>query len=332
MIFNCDCGAQLLLHMQYCGGCGVQTVLVPTEHKVRPLHTGEERLLCANAKLTQCNWLVDTEGTLCMACAVTRKVPGGGYERSFTARRKFERAKQRLLFALLRLGIFPAYAQSGAWRLEINLLEDRRQNPNVAEDWVPTGYAAGVITINASEADRVLLEATRQEFGEKYRTLLGHLRHESGHYFWQLLVAENPEKLTAFRRLFGDERADYAESLRRYYALPAETLVESRDDYITPYAASHPHEDWAESWAHYLHMEDALATAGELRLVSFQQLKGDDFDRQLSRWMDIAHIANETNASLGLRPAYPFTPSGQAKEKMRFIGDTIRQAAGKVVR
>jgi hypothetical protein len=31
--------------------------------------------------------------------------------------------------------------------------------------------------------------------------------------------------------------------------------------FISKYATSHPWEDWAETWAHYLHIMDMLETA-----------------------------------------------------------------------
>ena len=39
-----------------------------------------------------------------------------------------------------------------------------------------------------------------------------------------------------------------------------------REDFISSYATTHPWEDWAETWAHYLHMADALETAASIGL------------------------------------------------------------------
>jgi hypothetical protein len=92
--------------------------------------------------------------------------------------------------------------------------------------------------------------------------LLGHFRHEVGHYFWDRLVATDPHQLEEFRVLFGDDRQDYGEALKRHYdeGAPANW----QDTYISMYATMHPWEDFAETWAHYLHIVDTLETAGAL--------------------------------------------------------------------
>ncbi len=335
-MFRCDCGERLLLPARKCGGCGARVVFDAAQQRLRPIREGEEPRLCANAnEIAQCNWLSEPGARpaaaatangnggsrpLCRACLLTRLVPASRAKRAIAARQKFERAKKRLLVALMRLRLFPQYAFANGIHLEINLMEDSRDNPAVAEDWVPTGHSAGVITINAREADRAALELARQEFGEKYRTLLGHLRHESGHYFWHALVQPNAARLDAFRELFGDERRDYGEALRRYYALPPRRRNRPNPEFIAPYAASHPHEDWAESWAHFLHLEDALSVARDLNLIPPPQ-PADDFSVRLRQWLETAEIINEMCESLGLRRAYPFSPSGKAAEKMRFISE-----------
>ena len=121
-----------------------------------------------------------------------------------------------------------------------------------------TGHADGVITVNIAEADDAERERRRTAMHEPYRTLLGHMRHESGHYYWDRLIAGTPE-LDEFRSLFGDERADYAASLSTYYERGAPADWQER--FVSAYASAHPWEDWAETWAHYLHMVDTLETA-----------------------------------------------------------------------
>ena len=334
-MFRCQCGANLMLPAQKCAQCGARVVFDFGEQKIRPLRKDEQDKLCANSGI-QCNWLVDDPaiaarveggGALCRACSLSRIVPAIRGKRALESRRTFERAKKRLIIALMRMGLFPKYAAFNGMRLEINLLEDKMANPDINEDWVPTGHAAGVITINAREADRAALEAARQTFGEKYRTLLGHVRHESGHYFWHVLVQCDENRLSSFRALFGDEREDYAEALRRHYARPPRQRNRPNEDFITPYSASHPHEDWAESWAHFMHLEDALSVARDLGLVGAPPMSmSDGFETLLKQWLDTAGIINEMNASLGFRPPYPFKPSGKAAQKMRFVCELVQVA------
>ena len=170
--------------------------------------------------------------------------------------KQLELAKRRLIFTLLELNLPVTGKHESAGGLAFRFVEDRRSNPDVAEEHVYTGHSEGVVTINPAEADEVRREIARRDSGELYRTVLGHFRHESGHYYFNVLVGQGP-RLARFRELFGDETRDYAAALARYYAGPR-----IRDpEFISAYAQSHPLEDWAETWAHYLHMTDTLQTA-----------------------------------------------------------------------
>ncbi|OYW17694.1 MAG: hypothetical protein B7Z52_06345, partial [Burkholderiales bacterium 12-64-5] len=130
---------------------------------------------------------------------------------------------------------------------------------------VTTGHLNGVITVNLEEADDTYRQFNRQQLGESSRTLLGHFRHESAHYLWQRHLSElawdDPLRL-AFRERFGDEWLDYAAALSTYYkdGAPADWA----QNYISAYASSHPWEDWAETWAHYLQIIDGLETCESL--------------------------------------------------------------------
>ena len=185
------------------------------------------------------------------------------------------------------------------------------------------------------EADDSVREKIRENMNESYRTVLGHFRHEVGHYYWDRLVARS-ELLTAYRDLFGDERIDYKESLQTYYQQgPREGWM---NDYITPYASAHPWEDWAETWAHYLHSIDILETASHHHVgiegEEFIQYKGDihqwvkylDFNHITQRLANLMHILNELNRSLGLSDPYPFELTTKVKEKLSFIHRLVMQA------
>jgi hypothetical protein len=184
---------------------------------------------------------------------------------------------------------------------------------------VATGHVRGTITINLAEADDVARHGIREQMMERYRTLLGHFRHEAGHYYFDLLVPEGPDR-DEFRALFGDERGPYEPALEAYYRDGPPSDWSSR--LVSAYAASHPHEDWAESFAHYLHIRDALETAVESGLL------GTEGDTDwVVRWMSLAVTLNELNRSLGSDDPYPFVLAQPVAERLRFIDRRVRRAA-----
>jgi hypothetical protein len=172
-----------------------------------------------------------------------------------------------------------------------------------------------VITLNIAEADDSHLSATQELMNEAYRTLLGHFRHELGHFYW-LRVQNNIEQLSAFRQLFGDERTDYALALERFYNDGASSDWQQR--YISSYASAHPLEDWAESWAHYLHISETLETACEYGLITNVTQLGD-FHHWLSAWMQFSVVLNALNRSMGTSDPYPFVITETVKRKLQFI-------------
>ncbi|MEQ1729598.1 MAG: putative zinc-binding metallopeptidase, partial [Vicinamibacterales bacterium] len=201
---------------------------------------------------------------------------------------------------------------------------------------VLTGHAGGVITINTAEADDAERERRRASMHEPYRTLLGHMRHESGHYYWNRLIEGGPAHDT-FRELFGDERQDYAEALRTHYASGA--IANWPDTFVSGYASAHPWEDWAETWAHYLHIVDTLDTAAACGL-SLRPARLDEpalpaplaaggeatFDHLIDSWFPVTYAMNNLNRGLGLADAYPFVLAPPAVSKLRFIHETIARS------
>ena len=198
-----------------------------------------------------------------------------------------------------------------------------------AHDEVATGHAQGAITINLLEADPVLRERMRVAMNESYRTLLGHFRHESGHYYWQRLVAPGGA-LDEFRDRFGDERRHYQDSLDAYYRDGPPPGWQ--DDYVVAYASSHPLEDFAECWGHYLHMVDTLQTAAgdglAIRAVRFIDPTGAGlpFDGMIDQWRALAPAMNDLNRSMGLDDAYPFSLTEAVVEKLRFVHELVAAA------
>jgi hypothetical protein len=297
--------------------------------------------LCANYdQVSVCNWVVpaDDSGAFCGSCRLNRVIPDLSSERNRVAWFRLEVAKRRLLYTLLGLWlpIEPkvAAADSG---LAFEFLEDSSDGDAKR---VLTGHDNGLITINIAEADDVHREKERALQKEPYRTVLGHFRHEIGHYFWDRLISSGP-KLDAFRELFGDERADYQKALERHYGQGPPARWEQ--DFISAYATMHPWEDWAESWAHYLHMVDALETAGAAGLALRPKRSDEprmqpppdplnphsrDFDAMIESWLSLTYVLNNLSRGLGLPDSYPFILSAPAIRKLRFIHTTIDEYRG----
>ncbi|HEX3849874.1 MAG TPA: putative zinc-binding metallopeptidase, partial [Polyangiaceae bacterium] len=244
-----------------------------------------------------------------------------------------EVAKRRLVYTLLELGL-PLESkedqpQTGlAFAFKQDGLDGQR---------VLTGHCDGLVTINIREADAPSREQTRVQLGERYRTLLGHFRHESGHYYWDRLVRDSAW-LEDFRVLFGDEQADYAEAVKRHYATPK---LDWADEYVTAYATMHPWEDWAETWAHYLHMVDTLETARSYGLalrpspiggatsevVSARRVHFDHFEDLIAAWVPLTVALNSLNRSMGLPDLYPFVLAERVIAKLRFVHQVVDKAS-----
>lgn len=299
--------------------------------------------LCANYSANQiCNWAVPTEDpqALCVACRLTTIIPDLAVDGNRDAWLRLENAKRRVIYSLLshHLPVSPKRAESPDG-LAFQFLNDSA-TPNGDFSRVLTGHDNGLITVNVAEADDVYREQQRQRQHEPYRTLLGHFRHEIGHYYWDRLVQNGP-RLEDFRRLFGDERADYEQALQRHYQSGAQADWEAR--FISAYASSHPWEDWAESWAHVLHISDALETASSVGLsltprrtdepsLSLKTLPKADsaagFDAMIASWLSLTYVLNNLNRGLGFADSYPFVLSGPVIEKLRLVHEVMVESAG----
>jgi hypothetical protein len=290
--------------------------------------------LCDNyTKENVCNWAVPAAESdpLCRSCRLTRVLPDLGVPENKRLWFKLEAAKRRVVYSLLELGC-PVRSKSedpeGGLAFEF-LADTGDGNP------VMTGHADGVITLNVAEADDVERERRRLQLHEPYRTVLGHFRHELGHYYWDLLIRCSP-RLRGFRELFGDEQRNYEAALQDHYrdGPPADW----QQHCVSAYASVHPWEDWAETWAHYLHMADTVETAAASG-VSLRPRRSDEpalkrayvvgsretasFDQLIESWFPLTYLLNNLNRGLGLPDAYPFVLSTPAINKLRFVHDTI---------
>ncbi|HKX31081.1 MAG TPA: putative zinc-binding peptidase [Blastocatellia bacterium] len=293
---------------------------------------GGEYRLCRNYEQEQvCNWAVPAAdpNPFCQSCRLTRTIPNLSQPGNRESWYRLEVAKRRLIYSLLQLDL-PLEDKLGHPErgLAFEFLADLPGSPPVL-----TGHNQGVITINIAEADDAERENRRIQLREPYRTLLGHFRHESGHYYWDRLLRDHP-RLADFRQLFGDEREDYGQALKRYY--DSGTPEGWQQQFISAYASAHPWEDWAETWAHYLHMTDVLETAAACGLAvrpgrpDEPALKAGApprtaglFERLTADWFSVTYVLNNLNRSLGLPDGYPFILSPPVVEKLRFVHETI---------
>ena len=353
--FDCDhCGQPLFFENVQCLRCGSQLAFLPdglTLAAIEPV-PGDEGLwrrrappggpagtrtyrLCRNNSEHQaCNFAVpaDDPNALCASCRLTRILPDLSVPQNRSRWYRIEVAKRRLFYTLAKLGLVAAEPPGGG-----------RDGPvfeflaDLPGQQVLTGHCEGVITLNVAEADDAERVRRRIALHEPYRTLLGHLRHESGHYYWDRLILEGG-RAEDFRAMFGDERADYGQALDAYYAAGG-AAADWQNHHVSAYATSHPWEDWAETWAHYLHMVDLLETASSygtkvaLPGSAAQEVEEvinpfagatADFNRLVAQWVPVTLLLNSLNRSLGQDDAYPFALSGPALEKLRFVHDLIQ--------
>jgi len=233
-----------------------------------------------------------------------------------------ESSKRRLFYSLLSLNL-PLNTRYQGFNngLVFDFLEDKNTNPEVAVEHVYTGHQEGVITLNVAEADSSYREATREAMNEPYRTLVGHFRHEIGHYYWDELI-KNQKAYDQFVLIFGDDKVDYRTAVDSYYENGPQEAWQGC--YISAYASSHPLEDWAETWAHYLLMIETLETALHFNLI---ERLGDDwqFEIWISEWMQLAVVLNALNRSIGNADAYPFVISETVQQKLKFIHDLVSE-------
>jgi hypothetical protein len=289
--------------------------------------------LCHNhTTQNACNFAVpaDDPNPLCVSCRLTHVLPDLSKPENPHRWYRLEVAKRRLFYTLAKLGLVATTPNEGSSDgLSFEFLEDMPGQP------VMTGHSQGVITLNVAEADDAERVRRRIEMHEPYRTLLGHFRHESGHYYWDRLI-DGGGRVESFRAVFGDEQQDYQQALQDHYARGG-TRPEWQDQFVSEYASAHPWEDWAETWAHYLHMVDLLETAASnnMRLtvpgqeneveevINPLETGRPDFNTLVEQWVPLTLLVNSLNRSLGQEDAYPFALSVGALQKLRYVHDVI---------
>ena len=347
--YDCVCGQLLFFENVVCVYCGRALGFLPdllcltsldpagdgTYAPTAPAAQGRLYKKCFNYEdQAVCNWMVPIENQnecLCASCRLDETIPDLSIERNRQLWQVLEAGKRRLIYSLISLKL-PV----------LNRLDDPKQglafrflgqapgNPTK----VLTGHDEGIITLNIAEADDAEREKMRISMKEPYRTILGHFRHEIGHYYWDRLIS-GTRYLEPYRALFGDERPDYDKALAAYYTSGAPRDWQER--FVSVYATSHSWEDWAETWAHYLHIQDTLEVALDFRLTD-QDLSLDprqetlssaspprhkNFEEVIAAWSRLTIALNSINRSMGHRDIYPFVLSGPVVEKLRFVAEVI---------
>jgi hypothetical protein len=352
--YRCRCNTHVFFDNTQCLSCLTPLGFLPDEGRLAALLPGPQpetwladgrdphQLLkfCANRDSPAlCNWmlLAGNPQQYCMACRLNRTIPFLGDPVNARYWSKIEAAKRRLISQLIALGL-PVRSKVTEDPERGLMFDFLRSQPG--EEPVITGHASGLITINAEEADDAKREQIKHDLHEPYRTLLGHFRHEVGHYYWDRLI-RGTRWHEPFRKLFGDERASYAQALEHNYEVgPPPDWANA---HISAYATSHPWEDWAETWAHFLHVVDSLGTAmgfgleaqdieGQVRPFTADALyapndpRAGQFLSVLNGWVEMMMVLNELARSLGQPDFYPFVMSRPVVAKLQFIQIVVRDA------
>ena len=347
-LFKCQsCGQILYFENTRCESCGHQLGYLPAQMAVSAVEADGDLLaalaapgrpvrMCDNAQHNACNWLTDADGvaTLCLACRHNRIIPELSNALNLQRWQRMEAAKHHLFYSLLRLEL-PLQNRMDNPRhgLAFDFLAD---NPDASGSKVMTGHDNGLITIALVEADDAERERRRAEMREPYRSLLGHFRHEVGHYFWDVLIRDGG-RLAACREVFGDDSRDYNMALQAHYRNGAP--LDWQQHYVSQYASTHPWEDWAETWAHYLHIIDTLEMASAFGITVQPKLARDEtlsavinldpyadnasIDQLIAAWLPLIFAMNSLNRAMGSPDLYPFVLSPTVVKKIGFVHDVV---------
>lgn len=351
-LFSCQqCKQPLLFENTWCESCQTPLgflaelmmlcTLTPAEHGYTLSMPASQETwhFCQNHQHGVCNWLVAEQDSFCEACDLNRHIPNLESENHQQAWLELEAAKHRLVYSLLKLRLpVTSKKETPSDGLCFDFISDNDAIPEDAQ--TITGHSEGLVTINTAEADSAEREQIRKDMNESYRTLIGHFRHEVGHYYWDQLIAKDETQLNRYRALFGDERSDYQQALHLHYQNP---LDQWQECFVSQYASSHPWEDWAETWAHYLHIIDTLETAYEFGLqtqpriedaqslattITLNPYQHEHFSDLLNQYLPLTFAANCLNRSMGQPDLYPFIISPKVGEKLSFIHSLLLRQKG----
>ncbi len=340
--YRCVCGSTTFFDNTRCLACGREQGFCPVCRTLAALlpqpdfsyrcgncdaAVGKCWNYSANDVCNRCVW-PPVEGALCDCCRFNATIPDLSIPGNAAKWYRLEAAKRRLFYDLDLLGLPYGTAADGiepplAFDFKANIIPvDDFWRPVGDEEQVYTGHANGRITINVREADDVEREKLRVDMGEAHRTLVGHFRHEIGHYYWDMLVKGRREE--ECKAVFGDhERPKYEEAMDTYYknGPPFDWVTR----YVSAYASMHPWEDFAEMWARYLAMTSALDTARNSGFEKDVDPTGDDVDLLVVRYQRLGVALNEINRGMGLIDLVPEVFVPPVVEKLRYVGRLVKE-------
>ncbi|MCE5291707.1 MAG: putative zinc-binding metallopeptidase [Nocardiaceae bacterium] len=316
--FHCPvCGQRLIFENSLCLSCNSNLGFDLSSRQLLPVG---DHVMCANLHVARCNWLTTPDEPLCASCRLTITRPADSDTDAIEAFADAEQAKRRLVLELTELGLSIVDREADpAWGLGFDLLSS-------ATEKVTTGHFNGVITLDLAEGDDVHREQMRVEMAEPYRTLLGHFRHEIGHYYFGVLIY-GPDRQNRFFELFGDANEDYQAALDRHYQQGPPADWDST--FVSAYASMHAAEDWAETFAHYLHIRDTLDTASAFGFSPSGITLGRrdvTIGEIISQWIPLVWGLNQVNRSMGHPDLYPFVLAEPVVEKLGFVHEVIRNS------
>lgn len=350
--YTCACGQLIFFQSVSCVNCHRDLGFLPDLLLLSSLEPAENGLWRPTAELAKgrlyrkcrdyaeesvCNWMIpesESREVFCASCRLNEMIPDLSEQPNRDLWARIENAKRRLVYSLLSMKLPVSSKKEDPQKgLAFRFLSDTVR-PDGSTSKVMTGHDNGIVTVNIAEADDGTREKIRNAMKEPYRTMLGHLRHESGHYYWDRLVRDS-RFLEPFRALFGDERADYMGALKKHYESGAP--ANWGDHFISAYATAHPWEDWAETWAHFLHIQDTLEVANDFGLVGKRILldmkngdgkpwlssKQKTFEEVIQSWAELAVALNSINRSMGFSDLYPFVLCPEVVAKLHFVYEVI---------
>ena len=317
--FHCEvCGAELFFENSVCVTCG--TAIGYSREQGTMAAVSAERPICANLNRCGCNWIADPTSSvgLCFSCTLTRTRPADGDAVGLGQYWVAEASKRRLIFGLDELQL-PIKVSDGYVGLAFDLLSS-------SQGKILTGYQNGIITLDLAESNDAHRETLRQSMDEPYRTVLGHFRHEIGHYYCEVLALGNRRE--EFRALFGDETTSYQGALQRHYSTGSGQNWQDR--FISAYATMHPLEDFAEVFGHFLHIADTLQTVQEFGLMGDEE-RVDPLEAPMAEviartWLPLTKGLNQINRSMGRSDLYPFVLAQPVIVKLAFVADLVANA------
>jgi hypothetical protein len=344
--YPCLCGNLLFYDNSHCLACNREVGYCPAcQNLVALLTDNNGAITCGNpecgAALVKCANYVEHQvcnrcialpvtepAGLCDCCRFNQTIPDLTVPGNLQKWYRLESAKRRLFYDLNLLGLpYGTTADGIKPELSFDFKADVIPKANLwrnlaATERVYTGHANGNITINLREADEVEREKLRVDLGESKRTLIGHFRHEVGHFYWDVLVKGRREEECI--QVFGDHNnPTYSDALERYYK--EGPLADWDQSYISAYSTMHPWEDFAETWAVYLSMVGALDTAWHMGLGSTFDPQTCNLEGMIKRYQQVGVALNEMNRSMGLLDLVPEIIVPPVVVKLQFIHDLVAQ-------